>query len=346
MKKYLFIALFTYIAINAKSQSSSKDPYLVKSLANESVKDVEAQTSGGGIEVSGGFTSDARVEVYISSNNGRALDLSKEEIAKRLSDDYDMSITVSNGKVKAIAKTKDRFMNWKHALNISFKIFVPQNVSTNLSTSGGGISLKNLSGTQDFRTSGGGLDIVKVSGRIFGNTSGGGITVSDSKDDIDLHTSGGGIEATNCTGKIKLNTSGGSLTLRDLNGDITANTSGGSVEGSTVKGELEAHTSGGNVSLRNMSCSLTASTSGGNIDVEITDPGKYVKLNNSGGNIDLQLPKDKGFDLRLYGDKIKTDAMKNFEGSTEERSVNGKLNGGGIPINVDAGSGRVYLALK
>jgi hypothetical protein len=344
MKKQLLIILLAFGAININAQDR-ESLYLTKSLSNESIKNVEARTSGGSILVNGGNSQEARIEVYITANNGHRL--SKDEIQERLNADYDLNVSAAGNKLTAIAKTKNRLMNWKKSLNISFKIFVPENVSTDLSTSGGSISLANLSGTEDFSTSGGSLSVDKLTGKIHGETSGGSINVSDSKDDIDLGTSGGSIDATNCTGKIRLNTSGGSLSLRNLNGDIRAVTSGGSVDGKVIMGELSAHTSGGSVSLRQMACSLDASTSGGNIDAEVSVVGKYIKLSNSGGNIDLQIPKDKGYDLKLYGDKMdKNFSLNNFSGTVKENRIEGTVNGGGIPVTVDAGGGKVYLTFR
>jgi hypothetical protein len=337
------LTLSATIIVNGQSGERGT-PYMTKSLASESIKDIVAKTSGGYINVEGGYATDARVEVYITSNNGR--ELSKEDIQERLAD-YELSVSASAGKLTAIAKAKSRITNWRRALSISFKIFVPQNVSTDLSTSGGSISLNNLSGTEDFSTSGGSLTVQKISGKITGETSGGSINVSDSKDDIDLETSGGSIDASDCLGKIKLNTSGGSLTLRNLNGDVKATTSGGSVDAKNILGELNTHTSGGSMSLRAMACSLEASTSGGNIEAEITEIGKYVRLSNSGGKIDLEIPKNKGYDLKVYGDKINNDfTLEKFSGTIKEDKIEGTVNGGGIPVTVDAGGGRVYLSFR
>ncbi len=320
--------------------------YLTKPLADESIKNVEAKTSGGSIDIEGGHLQDTRIEVYISSN-GHHINLSKEEIQAKLDKDYDLSVTVSNNKLTAIAKPKHNFLNWNKALNISFKIFTPQNVATNLSTSGGSISLSNLSGDEKFRTSGGSLTIEKLTGKINGETSGGSINLSNSKDDIELGTSGGSIDASNCLGNIVLKTSGGSLTLYDLKGNIKAITSGGNVDGKNIFGELSAHTSGGNVSLNELSCSLDASTSGGNINVEIVEVGNYVKLNNSGGHIDLQLPKGKGYNLKLYGEKMdRSFSLSNFSGTVNENKIEGTINGGGIPVTVNARSGRINLSFK
>jgi hypothetical protein len=51
-------------------------------------------------------------------------------------------------------------------------------------------------------------------------------------------------------------------------------------------------------------------------------------------------------DLELSGDKIKTGHLDNFTGKFGEDKVNGKLNGGGVPVRVEAGSGKISLALK
>jgi hypothetical protein len=343
MKKHLLILLLAFAAITGYAQNR-ETLYMTKSLANESIKNVESKTSGGSIDVMGGGGQEARIEVYITSNNGHTL--SKEEIQERLND-YNLEVSASANKLTAIAKAKTHIRNWRKALNISFKIYVPENVSTDLSTSGGSIYLENLSGREDFSTSGGSLTVKKITGKITGETSGGSIDVSDSKDDIDLETSGGSIDASNCSGKIRLNTSGGSVSLRGLNGDIKATTSGGSVDGKNIMGELDTHTSGGSMNLREMACSLDASTSGGNIDAEITQVGKYIRLSNSGGRIDLQIPKDKGYDLKVYGDKInKSFTLEKFSGTIKEDKIEGTVNGGGIPVTVDAGDGKVSLSFR
>lgn len=345
MKKNSLLLAILVSAISIQAQTK-EEPYQTKSLANESINNVKVETSGGSISVTGVNNSEARIEVYVRANNGKENSLTKEEILKRISEDYDLTVSVSNNKLTAIAKPKERNMNWKRALNISFKVYSPQTIGTDLSTSGGSIHLSNVTGSQDFKTSGGSLHLENVGGNIKGRTSGGSIHVKDSKDEIDLSTSGGSIHASNCNGNMNLSTSGGSLQLSDLKGQVKASTSGGSVNGHTIQGELSAHTSGGNIKLEDLSCSLETSTSGGHIDVAIKEFGKYVTITNSGGNIHLQIPTNKGIDLKLRGDKINTSTLTNFSGSIEDDEIDGKLNGGGIPVTVRAGSGKIQLAMK
>ena len=341
------ILLFASQVMVAKGQwAGDKDPYLSKSLANETVKRVTAETSGGSVSVIGVNTSEARIEVYVTPSNGNANSLSKEEIQKRLEENYSLDISFNNQELNAVAKSKSWNLNWKKSLSISFKIYVPRQVETRLRTSGGSIRLTNLDGNQDFSTSGGSLHIDHVSGSIKGRTSGGSIHLADSKDEIDLSTSGGSIEASNSSGNIHLATSGGSLRLDQLSGKIDANTSGGSVEGADISGELKAFTSGGSIRLKGIKAGIETGTSGGSIKVEITELGKYVTVHNSGGDIDVELPSNKGLTLNVSARKIRVGTMHDFNGSTDERHLEGTISGGGTPVNISASSGSVGLSWK
>jgi len=343
--------IFLYLSLAIGSTSviaqikTTVEPYSVQSLSGDAIQNVEVKTSGGSIAVTGVDASEARIEVYVRANNSNDK-LSKEEIKKRLQEDYNLNINVNNNKLTATAEPKERNMNWKNAVSISFKIFAPQNLQTKLVTSGGSISLKNLSGSQDFKTSGGSLNVDNLSGEVTGRTSGGSIHVANSKDDIDLATSGGSIHAENCNGNLNLATSGGSLHLENLKGNIKANTSGGSINGEDIEGDLSTSTSGGSINLSDMACSLETATSGGNIHVSMKSFGKYLKISNSSGSINLQIPDNKGIDLKLSGSKVSTTSLANFEGKVEIDEVNGKLNGGGIPVTVSAGNGKVNLTVR
>ncbi len=342
MKKYLFLltALGTSI-ISLAQWDSNSTPFITKSLSGSGIKEMEVRTSGGSISVTGS-AADARVEVYVQPNNNRSL--SKDEIQRRLDQHYELSVEVKGSKLYATAKRKDQDNN--ESLSIGFRIYVPREVSSDLNTSGGSIHLAHLSGTQNFNTSGGSIHVDDLTGKTKGSTSGGSIHVSNSKDNINLQTSGGSIHADKCSGNINLQTSGGSLDLDDLSGTIKATTSGGSISGSDIAGELNTATSGGSIHLSKLTCSLETSTSAGSIHVDFSKLGSYVKINNSGGNIDLTLPSGKGLNLNLHGRKIQTGTLSNFNGNTDEQSVRGQVNGGGVPVNVDAGGGKISLSWK
>jgi len=344
MKKFAMILMVGCIFSGVRAQGhSEKVPYLTKSLAGETVSNITCETSGGNISVSGGHTTDARVEVFITSGGTGKKETSPEEIRTLVKTEYDLDLVITSGKLTATAKPKNSHQEKKHWLSISFKIYVPESVSVNLATSGGNIVLDDISGTEDFTTSGGNLELSKLSGKIKGATSGGNIRLTGCRDEVVVTTSGGNIEATHSTGAISVSTSGGSIILSDLNGTVTATTSGGNVAGTTVSGQLAAHTAGGNVSLKEMNCSIQTSTSGGNIDVSVANPGKFISISNSSGKVHLTLPKNKGMNLKFSARKISTPNLVNFSGTADNEQLNGSINGGGIPVSVDAGSGKIEV---
>jgi len=344
MKKLISLLFSAVISISLIAQEGDKEPYQVQNFSG-SISNLEVKTSGGNITVKGGQPGNAKVEVYIRSGNYKT-NLSKSEIEKRLTEDYELKMVQEGNALIISAKRKKNNNDWKNGLSISFSVFVPENVATNLTTSGGNINISKLTGKQVFTTSGGNLVCKELKGDIQGSTSGGNISIEDSRDDIRLTTSGGNIEAENCSGDITISTSGGNLNLEDLDGTIKAKTSGGNVNGEKIKGELKASTSGGNVDLEELSASVDASTSGGSMQVEIKELGKYITLKNSSGRIELTLPSNKGVTLDIRGSKINTSLSGNFDGKIEDTRIKGTLYGGGIPVTVDAGSGRVSIEWK
>src|ERR1043165_7966800 len=107
MKKYLLLAIIIPQASCMNAQNNQhREPFLTKTFPNASIKNVMAETTGGNISVNGDNKSDAHIEVYINQNNYKDKDLSKEEIQKRLDEDYILSISAENGKLTATAKPK------------------------------------------------------------------------------------------------------------------------------------------------------------------------------------------------------------------------------------------------
>jgi len=343
MKKLFSLFVLGLLVTNASFAQDKETPYFVKTYKSSEMKNLHVRTSGGSITVTGMAGDEARVEIYVRSNNG-SNKLSKEEIEDRLKN-YELSVKKDGETINCIAKRKNEsgWNDWKNSLNISFKIYSPEKIATDLVTSGGGISLKNLTGNLAFTTSGGGLKLQNLGGNVKGRTSGGGIRISGCRDVIDVATSGGGIDAESCKGDIHLSTSGGGLDLKDLDGMIKATTSGGGVRAENIKGEFVTSTSGGSIHLEDMMASVKASTSGGGIDADIKSLGKYLSLSTSAGSIHVRMPMDKGMDLDLDGNRVKMSETKNFSGRIDKDRVKGTVNGGGIPVTMDANSGGVYI---
>lgn len=346
MKKNIFgisgLIIFTSFLLSfSNTVTENETPYLVKEFTASQIKSLNVETSGGGITVEGGHESSAKVEVYIKGSNWKS-SISKSEIAEKLKE-YDFSIDLKSGTLVCLAKRKENKNNWKNGLSISFKVFVPTKINTDLHTSGGGIDLKSLKGDIVFKTSGGGLNLNGVSGNVKGKTSGGGIKMIDCHDLLDLHTSGGGITVDNSSGTLTLKTSGGGLDLSNISGNIDAHTSGGGVEARNIKGELITSTSGGSIHLEDIAGNVEASTSGGSIHADVISFNNFLTLSTSGGNIVVDMPLNKGLNLNIAAQKITTPALSNFNGTNTKKSLNGTLNGGGARVELRASSGNVTI---
>jgi DUF4097 and DUF4098 domain-containing protein YvlB len=337
MKKLITTLSILFISIYVFAEEK---PYTVKTFNASEIENVGVRTSGGGISIFGSNDTKARVEVYVKGNNWK--DLSKEEIEKRLQD-YELKIALEGNTLVCTAKSKNNSMNWKNGLSISFKVYSPVDVNTDLSTSGGGIKMTNLAGNLKFRTSGGGLDLEDLKGNIKGSTSGGGIDVVNCDQNVDLSTSGGGINARDCDGEIKLNTSGGGIGLKKMSGNINVRTSGGGISVDYLDGDLEASTSGGGINLDHIAGSVKARTSAGSINANIDEIGDFLDLSTTAGGIDIDVPDDKGYNLDLSGNKVNLSGLGSFNGSKSDERMKGSVNGGGARITARASSGRVSV---
>lgn len=313
-----------------------------QSLANKSIRFVEAETEGGNISVEGVRDGDARIAVYARSRGSEA------SIRERFADHYTVTINTAKNKLTVTAKRKKLRVRDNEQVSVSFRIYVPVTASSDLRTSGGNIRCRHLSAErQQVMTSGGNIAFDEVKGHVSGKTSGGNISINNCNDTFELFSSGGNIHARESNGNFSLSTSGGNIALEDLAGTIKATTSGGNVTADRVEGSLTTSSSGGNLRLQELSCSLDAATSGGNLHVIMRKTGAYVKLRNQGsGHTLLELPGTSGLNIHATGRSIELPKSPAFTGDISEREVNGTLNGGGVPVTIDGGDSRVVVKVR
>lgn len=282
------------------------EPYQVESFDLNEPGTLDVQTSGGHITVEGSSSNSVRVEMYVQKNGQNLLpeDTNLE--------DWDIDISQSGSAIKAIAKRSNN-KNWSffgnNNLSISFVVYTPREMSSDLKTSGGHIKTRGLSGKQELSTSGGHLELANLKGTIKARTSGGHIDVSDIQGNINVRTSGGHIDVRKSEGTMKVKTSGGHIDLADVSGTVEA------------------------------------STSGGGISADLNSIGQFVDLRTSGGNVNINVPENMGLDLNLRGSYVSTN-LKNFSGEVDRDEVRGKLNGGGPMISARTSGGTVSLSFQ
>ena len=107
MKKYIVVLSLLSVTAITKAQSTfEKEPYLTKSLTKENIQQVNVQTSGGSIAVTGIDAGEARIEMYVTPN-GNITGVSKEELKKRLEENYVVDVNVSGNTLTAKARNKN-----------------------------------------------------------------------------------------------------------------------------------------------------------------------------------------------------------------------------------------------
>lgn len=303
----LSLLITVLIVVTASAHTLTKDdPYRVEEFSISGPGKLEVQTSGGHITVEASESNRVRVEMYVRKN-GRELSSSDTDL-----DDFEIEISKSGNTIKAYAR-RDNGRGWKfwnnNNLSISFVVYTPREMSTDLKTSGGHIETRGVSGNQKISTSGGHLELANLMGTVDARTSGGHIDITDFEGEMNARTSGGHIDVQNAGGSIKLRTSGGHIDLKRISGTVEA------------------------------------STSGGGINADIASVGQFIDLRTSGGNVNISVPAGIGLDLDLKGSRVRTE-LKNFSGEVERDEVEGSVNGGGPKISARTSGGTVRISFN
>ncbi len=320
-RNILIATLLLIAGFVSMSCASNREPSILKTFSTGDVKFLSVSSTSGGIKVMGHDENEIAVKVFVEKNGW--LLSPDDELVQRLDEGYDLSIQLEENELIVKAKRTSTSEMWKK-LSVSFQIELPKNVTSNLHTSGGGITIVNLSGEQKLNTSGGGINLVGISGSVIGETSGGGIKIEDSQGDVNVTTSGGGITIANTNGNIKAFTSGGGIKLDHVNGNVNVGTSGGQI---SLNGEMK---------------NVVARTSGGGIQATITGLTEKLHLETSGGGIHASIPSQLGMDLNLHGDHVNMQ-LENFSGTSKQNKIVGSMNGGGIPVYMSTSGGGINV---
>lgn len=294
------------LPVRAEATTGTDDqPFRVEEFTVTTPGHLKVNTSGGHIEVTGSESDRVRVEMYVHKN-GRNLTPDDTDL-----DDYDIRIEQEGNTVIAEAKRRGshRWFNFGNHTSISFVVYTPRDMATDLNTSGGHIEAGNLNGRQNLDTSGGHINMHEINGTV------------------DAHTSGGHIE------------------IHYFDGTMKARTSGGHIDADNATGKLTLRTSGGHIDLEKVAGSIEARTSGGSITADVDNIEDYLDLSTSGGSVNVTVPGDMGLDLELRGNRVNT-KLNNFSGSMERNRVEGSINGGGPKLKARTSGGSVNVTFR
>jgi hypothetical protein len=256
------------------------DPYLTKKFTLSGAGNLNVETSGSSVAVTGASGNEVVVDMYVKLD-GREIEMEDAAVEREL-ENYNLDISQSGNTISLIVKRK--MNSGRSKLNLSFKIKAPKEMSSKFQSSGGSIAIDGLSGAQEVATSGGSIQIVNSSGLVDTQSSGGSFRLENFDGDVTVQTSGGSIKVNQLTGDLKVGSSGGSVNLEAISGSIDVNTSGGSIR----------------AQLSEVEESLTMKSSGGSITA-VVPKGLGLNLDLSGGRVNSSL---SNFDGEIKKDRI------------------------------------------
>ena len=316
--KSLSVILLLVLSVSSVAQDSRYSFKESFTLATSS--QVSISSADGDIEVVNidGPNTDV---FFIVKKEGKVLSMTRAALEKEL----DLTIEKTDNTVNIAVKypSTHGLTSWRDRLSVSFRVQTPKGTSCDLRTSYGNISIAGLAPDQKMRTSDGNINIENIQGSVWASTSDGNIT------------------AQRVGGSVELKTSDGDIRVSEIAAGTTASTSDGNIHITKAKGMVKAKTSDGDITFQDLDGALTASTSDGNIRGNIQRLTKELSARTSDGNISITVPANLGLDLDIKGESLDV-PLNNFSGRSDEKHIQGKSNGGGIPISLST-SGNVRL---
>ena len=309
MKKVIWIALILLLCITTTGFGEIRKE-IEKSFDVSSGGELVIKSDLGSIEVDTHSKETVEVKVLIRFRT------SDEEKAEEIMQEIDIDFMHKGSDVSIRCDFDHGWSGWggnSNKIRMKYQIIVPAKYNLDLSTSGGSISVKDITGFVKSRTSGGSLSFANIDGEVLGNTS------------------GGSIKLESCTGDAKVSTSGGGIQIGE------------------VKGIVEASTSGGGIRVKEVAGTVNASTSGGGIDVYISkQPEGDCKLKTSGGGITVTLAEDIALylDAKTSGGSVDSEFPVEFRGKVKKSRLAGEINGGGPELYLRTSGGGITIYKK
>ena len=287
--------------------------------------DLDVATGSGRIEVRVGSSSVVQVHGFIRARDD--WHANAQEKVRYLENNPPVE---QSGNVIRIGRIENE--DYRNNVSISYEITVPTETRLHSRTGSGSQRIDGIRGPANAGTGSGSINMSQIGGDASARTGSGSIELDMIAGRVDASTGSGSIRAERIGGGVKADTGSGSVML-----ELTQAERGG------VR-DVEVSTGSGRVEVMGVDGSLSVSTGSGSI-VASGNPGGSWKLRASSGGVTVRLRPDAAFDLYAYSGsrRITINHPLTVMGTVSPHEMQGKVRGGGNPINIRTSSGSITI---
>jgi DUF4097 and DUF4098 domain-containing protein YvlB len=212
-------------------------------------------------------------------------------------------------------------------ISISYEVIVPAETDLRVESGSGNQRVEGIRGPLQVSAGSGGLNISAIGDRVRAETGSGDIQIDRVQGNVRAKTGSGSIRADEIAGAFEADTGSGHITLQQ-----------------TAPGSVRVDTGSGGMELRGVRGSLDAKAGSGTIEAEGSPTGAW-NLQTGSGTVQLKIPSDASFDLAAHtsSGSISVDQPHTVQGSIGRKEIRGKVGGGGVPVEVETGSGDIQI---
>ena len=215
----------------------------------------------------------------------------------------------------------------RHNISISYEVVVPAETELRVQSGSGDQKVDGIRGPLEVSSGSGGLKISAIGDRVHAETGSGDIDIDRVKGNVHAKTGSGSIDASDIAGAFEADSGSGRITLQQ-----------------TAPGSVRVDTGSGGMELHGVHGSLEAKAGSGTIQADGSPTGAW-SVHTGSGEVKLKLPSDAAFDLDAHtsSGSISIDQPHTVQGSIGRKEVRGRVGGGGVPVEVETGSGDIQI---
>jgi len=212
-------------------------------------------------------------------------------------------------------------------ISISYVLTVPAESKVRTESGSGDQSIEGISGPVDASSGSGSLRLANIGNEARVRTGSGEITLSEIRGSVHATAGSGTIHATGIMGGLNASSGSGNIHLEQ-----------------TATGDVEISTGSGEIEIRGVKGGVRASTGSGSIHAQGQPTGEW-RLRSGSGNVAVEFPRGAAFDLaaRSSSGNIETSHEIAVQGSLSSRELRGKVNGGGVLVDLSTSSGTIEV---